>query len=118
MTAQAQAAQLGQVVLCLVSDGMAAGRAPAEILQDIQAACLARPELQAGVSVPEESETLVRARASVLAEGAWVAVSAPRAADSSRKLFEAKVDLLIQVAKRDALIEHAAAERVAQGGAK
>lgn len=105
MTAQARAAQLGHVVLCLLSDGLAAGREPADILRDIRAACLARPELQEGVSVLEESETLARARASVLAEGVWVGVSTPRAADSSRKLLEAKVDLLIQVAKRDALIE-------------
>jgi hypothetical protein len=110
MTAQAQAAQFGHVVLCLVSDGLAAGREPADILRDIRDACLARPELRAGVSGPEESETLARARARVLAEGAWVALSPGRSLDSSRKLFEAKVDLLIQVAKRDALIEHAKAE--------
>jgi hypothetical protein len=118
MTTQARAAQFGNVVLCLISDGLLAGRAPCAILKDIRAAALARPELSNRRPAKEETETLAKARASVLSEGAWVAVSAPRSADSSRKLFEAKVDLLIQVAKRDALIEHAAAERAAQGCAK
>jgi hypothetical protein len=106
MATMIAAGEFGQVVLCLLSDGQRAGRAPADIFKDIQAACLARPGLEAGLSGPEESEQLARVRASVLAEvlasHVHGRVHAP--------VLEVKLDLLIQVAKRDALIEAAKAE--------
>lgn len=103
----------GNAALCLLSDGQAAGRQPQDILRDIQAAAQARPELHDGTG-QVETEQLARARASVLAEGVLVAVGSASAAAKSKKLFEAKVDLLIQVAKRDALIEAAERDRRAR----
>lgn len=96
------AAEFGNVVIRIIQDGRAAGLDSHVILHDIQAAILARPALQEGTG-QEETEQLASARASVLAE-----ITAGVANGRSRMpIIEAKLGLLIQVAKRDALIEHA-----------